>query len=181
MISFIGCSRFIDRDNLSSDIRISTCVNYTDVWRISEKTRYPIVFRTDTNTTFYKDLDMKDIVTFGNKYEDGSGVISTYDDKHTDENNEGIIAIYNIYKKEIGYFGISARDHRFGGIIIVPMYLGNFKKYRKKFLIKKLQKITPIIGRAVILFNNLYNHVHYKPNADGMRECEEDFNKLIEL
>jgi len=87
----------------------------------------------------------------------------------SDNKNEAFTYIYYPDKKDLYCIALNANEGRFGGIVIQPE-LNHYlvKKFtRHQYLMNKWRRLTPLIGKWALFFNQTYSEITYRPGNSG--------------
>lgn len=137
------------------------------------------------HSKLYADIDPCDdnLIYFSNTSIYG-GCIRTFQNTiicKFDENHDAFTYIYYPNSKDLYCIALSAAEACFGGIVIRPVAYNNplVKKYiRHQYLMNKWRKLTPLIGKWSLFFNNLYTEVTYRPGNLGALTTKDEFERL---
>ena len=136
--------------------------------------RYQVVWFKGQHNLFSIDTPLDvNRVEFNNENMFGGCVRIHTNTNHRDHINESFAYIYYPLTKELYCLALNASEARFGGIVISPNYNHPLvKKYERiKFLMNKLKRLAPIIGKWALFFNQLYTEITYRPNNLGANEA----------
>jgi len=95
-----------------------------------------------------------------------------------DKIDEAFTYIYYESTKELYCLALRAAEARFGGVVIGPnndnLLVKKFNRHR--YLMNKLRRLVPLIGKLALFFNQLYIEVRYRPYNSGAKEVLNRLN-----
>ena len=140
--------------------------------------RYPIVWFKGFQYLFASmDPTENNRVDFGNVNVWGGCVRKFINTGITDDEHEAFAYIYYPVTKDLYCIALHADEARFGGIVVQPAkYHSLVKKFtRHQYLMNKWRRLTPIIGKWTIFFNQFYAEVTYRPGNQGALAAAANF------
>jgi hypothetical protein len=142
--------------------------------------RYGIVWFKGSN--LYADIDPTEDnqVQFGNASVYGGCVRQFVKTNKSDGGHNTFTYVYYPKTKDLYCIALNADEARFGGIVVSPAsYHPLVKKFtRHQYLMNKWRRITPLIGKWALFFNQLYTEVTYRPGNQGALSAGANFATL---
>lgn len=139
--------------------------------------RYPIVWR---HNKLFGSIDPSDSnqICFGNTSAYG-GCVRKFNNGVIDYSHEAFTYIYYPSTKELYCIGLCADEARFGGIVVMPMMKRDLARHRVKYLMNKWRRLTPLIGKWALFFNQFYTEVTYRPGNLGSQSAIYNLKKYV--
>ena len=180
MIKPIGCTKY----PLKIPEYAYIVETQDDIWEEKPGTRYPIYWKLgESNLYSTVDANVDNRVIFENIDIWGGLKRVFINTAQEDGLGEAFAYVYCKSTKELQIIALSAREARFGGIVIEPMNSSSrFKVYRHNHLMNKWRRLTPLIGKWAILLRLLHDEIIYRPGNSGAKRVAKDFelcNKKI--
>jgi hypothetical protein len=140
--------------------------------------RYSIVwFRGFQNLFATTDPIENNRVDFGNIDMWGGCVRKFINTGETDDGHEAFAYLYYPSTKDLYCIALNADEARFGGIVVQPaIYNPIVQKFERfQYLMNKWRRLTPLIGKWALFFNQIYTEVTYRPGNQGALAAASNF------
>ena len=98
----------------------------------------------------------------------------------TDSGHEAFAYLYYPSTKYLYCVVLYADEARFGGIVVQPdVQHPLVKKFvRHQYLMTMWRRLTPLIGKWALFFNQLYSEVAYRPGNSGALSAAQNFQAI---
>lgn len=119
-------------------------------------------------------------IDFGNRSYGGGCVRKFVNTGIIDNEHEAFAYIYYPSTKDLYCVALNADEARFGGIVVQPnLYHPMVQKFvRHKNLMTKWRRLTPLIGKWALFFNQFYAEVAYRPENSGALAAAANFKAI---
>lgn len=130
---------------------------------------YANVDRTEANRVDFENINMW-----------GGCVRKFINTGQSDNKHEAFTYVYYPDTKDLYCIALNADEARFGGIVVQPANDHPLvKKFTKhQYLMNKWRRLTPLIGKWALFFNQTYTEITYRPGNQGALSACANFIKL---
>jgi len=145
--------------------------------------RYDVVWFKQSKLYQYNEPCEEDEIEFSNAGFWGGCIRRFIKTNKSDEGHNAFTYVYYPKTKDLYCIALNADEARFGGIVVTPAsWHPMVKKFtRHQYLMNKWRKVTPLVGKWSLFFNQLYMEVTYRPGNLGAVSAAVEFNYLSEL